>query len=171
MNSKNTPILFILFLALAFTFVGCKNDDDADGGSGNYFMKATVGGAEHNFSNDLRASWVEGKTFLNITGYHDNSFITITLMNDSKRATAGQYTLDDASGFQILSIYSPNGGQENYTASHGTVWDDQFQINITDINDKTVKGSFSGDLVIGGGGATVAKRIKIENGTFNVPFK
>lgn len=170
----------IMPVLISFLIVSCNSDSTTDDGaivnppSSTYYLKAKVGENDKNFNKDIRASWVEDKTYLNITGYAgDNTFLTITILNEQNRVPVGQYVLDDASGYHILAIYNEtvDGVQNNYTASHGTVWDDAFTFKITELNNTVVKGSFSGELVIGGENMSVAKRIKIENGTFEAPFK
>lgn len=168
---RKTFLMLLVLVATTLTLISCSKDDDETINGDGFHLKAKVGTKDMSFK-DVRARWVDGKSYLEITGMtSDNEWLTITVMNDAIRVPVGKYSLDDATPFSILSIYHFMDGnvQKNFTASRQTIWNDAFELEISQINDNNVEGKFSGILVIGSGETTL-ERITIENGTFNAPI-
>jgi len=165
---------FLMILALFFTTLtisSCSKDDNETNNESGVHLKAKIGSKDHNFNN-VKARWVEGKNYLEITGMtSNNEWLSITVLNETNRVPAGKYTLDDATPFSILSTYHFMEGnvQKNFTASRQTVWNDAFELEITKQNNTYVEGKFSGTLVIGSG-LTTLQTITVENGSFSSPI-
>lgn len=164
---KRFLLLFTLSL-LSTTFVGCSDDDDDDnnavGPVGTNYFTVTIDGVQKSFAN-VSSRWVDGGNYLEINATNDgNEWVSITVLNDTTRVPAGSYTLNDSSPFSILSIYSI--GQLNYTATKDTLAaEDAFTLNITDIDNGSVEGTFSGVLVIVQGENTL-DMATLQNGSF-----
>ena len=159
----------VLLLAVAFTsllFTSCNDDDDsnASGAVDTSYFRVTVNGTEKNYSN-VQGRWVDGGNFLEITATNTGEeWVTITVMNETARVPQGTYTLNDSSPFTILSIYSI--GELNYTATKNTLAaEDAFTLNITDIDNSEVEGTFSGVLVRVNGETTLGTAT-LQNGSF-----
>jgi len=169
LNFKKT---FLMLIVAVLTISGCSKKDDEANNEGGFHLKAKIGSKDRIFS-DVRARWIDGGNYLEITGRaSNNEWLTITVMNEAKKVPVGKYSLDDNTGFSILSIYTliENNTQENYTASRETVWPDVFNLEITKIDNTVVEGKFTGTLVIGSGLTTV-ETITVENGSLSAPFK
>ena len=168
------PLLMLLVAAIitCLTFTGCSKDDDDNNNEGGVHLKAKIGSKDHNFNN-VRARWIEGGAYLEITGITSSGeALSITVMNEQgNRVPVGKYLLDDGSPFSILSTYHIMEGnvQKNFSASEKTVWNDAFELEITKQNNTYVEGKFSGVLVIGSG-LTTLQTITVENGSFSAPI-
>ena len=170
-NFKKSFLLMLLFIG-AITISSCSKKDDDVNNEGGFHLKAKIGSKDRTFS-DVRARWVDGGNYLEITGkVSNNEWLTITVMNETTKVPVGKFLLDDNTSFSILSIYTLMEGsaQKNYTASRATVWPDAFNLEITKIDNSVVEGKFTGTLVIGSG-LTTLETITVENGTFSAPFK
>src|SRR5690606_15062375 len=130
---------------------GCSKDDPATAEVSNNYLKVKVGDIEKNFSN-VKARWVDGGNYLEVTGSNGGTeWVTITVLSETTRVPAGQYSLDDASEFDILSAHiltNDQGTQLNHAASRGTLAsEDAFNLKINKIDNNQVEGTFSGVLV------------------------
>ena len=166
------PFLMMLMVLTTLTITSCSKKDDDATNDGSLHLNAKIGSKDRTFS-DLRARWVDGGNYLEITGrVSSNEWITITVLNQTTRVPIGKYTLDDNTPFSLLTTYTliENNTQKNYTASRATVWPDLFNLEITKIDNNVVEGKFTGTLVIGSG-LTTLETITVENGSFSVPFK
>lgn len=167
------PLLMLLVAAItSLTFSGCSKDDDNTNNESGVHLKAKIGSKDHNFNN-VRARWMEGGAYLEITGITaTGEALSITVLNEEgNRVPVGRYTLDDNTRFSILSTYHFMEGnvQKNFSASRQTVWNDAFELEITKQNNTYVEGKFSGILVIGSG-LTTLQTITVENGSFSAPI-
>lgn len=160
-RSASTIVLFLLFTA-------CSKDNATGEVTTNY-LTVKIDGKEKNFS-DVRGRWVDGGNFLEITASNSgDEWLTFTVMSNSTRVSAGQYSLDDASGFTLISTYSPDKNKPalNYAATRGTLaLEDAFALDIKTINNSTVNGSFNGVLVRVEG-ATTLGQVTLTDGKFN----
>ncbi|MBE8714408.1 hypothetical protein [Sphingobacterium hungaricum] len=139
-----------LVLLLIVLFSGCSKTDEATGEVGTNYLKVKIDGKEKSFS-DVSARWVDAGNFLEVSGTDSgNEWVTFTVMSESSRVPAGEYSLDDASNFTIVSIYSilKDNAQVNFAATRGTLApEDAFVLKIDKIDNVSVKGSFSAALV------------------------
>ncbi len=172
LNFKKHLLILLVTAITSLTFTGCSKDKDETNNESGVHLKAKIGSKDHTFS-DVRARWVDGGNYLEITGRTaNNEWLSITVMNEATRVPVGKYTLDDATPFSILSLYHFMDGntQKNFTASRQTVWSDAFELEISKISNTNVEGKFSGILVIGSG-LTTLESITVESGSFNAPIK
>jgi len=120
--------------------------------------------------NNVSARWIEGGNSLEIKGTRDgSSWMTITVLAKDNRVSVGKYMLDDNTAFDILTTYSriESGQQFNFTATRGTIaLLDDFTLEVEDMNEHTVEGSFSGTL-IAVQGLEVIDSIILKNGSFS----
>ncbi|WP_211659852.1 hypothetical protein [Pedobacter ureilyticus] len=172
LNFKRPIFIMLALLFTTLTISSCSKDDNETNNEGGVHLKAKIGSKDHNFNN-VRARWIEGGAYLEITGITTSGeALSITVLNNAgKRVPVGKYILDDATDFDILSTYHTmeNGIQKNFSASTETVWNDAFELEITKQNNTYVEGKFSGTLVIGAG-LTTLQTITVENGSFSTPI-
>jgi hypothetical protein len=146
-NKIVSKMIALLFIVLA---TACSKDDKVNGGVKENYLKVKIDGREKNFP-DVRARWIEAGNFLEITASENGSeWVTITVMSETTRVPAGQYSLDDGSAFTILSTHTiiNNNAQLNHAATRGTAArEDAFSLKIDKIDNGSVEGSFSGVLV------------------------
>ena len=156
-------------IALLLFFTSCSDDDKATGEVTTNHLTVKVDGVQKSFS-DVRGRWVDGGNYLEITATNNgDEWLTFVVMSNSTRVPAGQYSLDDASGFSILSIYSPNKNNPdlNFTAVSGTTTsEDAYTLHINTINNSAVNGSFNGRLIINEG-ETILGTVTLTDGQFS----
>ncbi len=168
-------ILFLgAMLALFGTLtVGCSKDDGPSGEVKDNYLKVKVDGVEKNFA-VVSANWVQGGGSLSIYGMNDNKeSVTIHVFSQTSRIPAGQYSLDDNSGYSITAIHNitNNGNQVNSTASRGTdAPEDSFNLKIDKIDNGSAQGSFSG-VLIRVQGLTTLGSVAVTEGQFKVSIK
>lgn len=168
---KKPLLILLVAVVTSLTFTGCSKDDHENNNESGAQLQAKIGSKDHNFK-DVRARWMEGKNYLEITGMtSNNEWLSITVMNETTRVPVGKYSLDDGTPFTIVSIYHfmEGNAQKNFSAARQTVWNDAFDLEITKQNNTHVEGKFSGVLVIGSGLNTL-ERITVENGSFSAPI-
>lgn len=165
-----TASLFLFFTVL---FSGCSKSDDATGEVGTNYLKVKIDGKEKSFAN-VTARWVDGGNYLEINGTDSgNEWVTFTVMSESARVPAGEYSLDDASNFTIVSSYSiqKDNAQVNFAATRGTLAaEDAFFLKINKIDNSSVKGTFSAVLVRVEGLNTLGK-VALTEGEFQAAVK
>ncbi|WP_144036468.1 hypothetical protein [Sphingobacterium psychroaquaticum] len=170
---KRTLTLGLFLSLLTFLYTGCSKDDDANGEVQENYFKVKVDGTEKIFP-IVEARWVDGGNYLSIYGMNSGKeSVTVTVMSEKTRVPAGQYSLDDASGYTILSahIVSSSNGQLNAAATRGTVsTDDAFDLKITKIDNGQVQGSFTGTLIRVEGLNTIGK-VVLTDGQFKASIK
>ncbi|MBD1431566.1 hypothetical protein H8B06_01910 [Sphingobacterium sp. DN00404] len=166
-------LLFGVFAALFGFFVcACSKDPVADEIKTNY-LQLKIDERVKTFS-DVEGRWVDGGNFLEIIATDDGKeWFTFTVMSETTRVSAGNYTLDDESGFTILSTYSlvDDNGQLNYAGTRGTLApEDAFSLRIDKIDNGSAEGSFTGVLVRVQGENTLGM-VKITEGQFKTELK
>lgn len=167
-NFKRSFLTMLVLVLTSLTITSCSKKDDGNG----FHLKAKIGSKDQIF-NDVSARWIDGGNYLEITGRTaNNEWLAITVLNEAMRVPVGTYTLDDNTSFSILTIYHfmENNVQKNFTASRGTVWTDEFSLELSKVDNNIVEGKFSGTLVIGSGLNTL-EAIAVANGSFSAPIK
>jgi len=165
----NRKILFGAGMVLLTTlFSGCAKDDDVSGEIKDNYLKVKIDGVEKSFPT-VEAHWVEGGNYLTINAMDNGKeSVTITVMNESTRVPAGQYSLDDASAYSIVSIHNRTSSstQVNSAATRGTQSkDDSFNLKIDKIDNGSFQGTFSGTLIRVEGLNTLGK-VTLTDGEF-----
>lgn len=161
--------MFMLAAAASLTLSSCSDDDDSNAGgvAPNSYLTVDINGVEKSFS-DVQGRWVDGGNFLEINATNNGTeWVSFTVMSETSRVPEGSYSLDDASPYTILSVYTADGGtQMNYTATRNTLApEDAFNLDIDDISNTSVEGTFSGVLVMVQGENTLGS-VSLANGEF-----
>ena len=166
-----------LSLALISVLLSCKKSNSS---STSYHMTASISGNAKNFNvTPPVAQETKTGTVVNdvsITGILNAStgeslILSIDNNFSDKSIVAGTYT-DTSSTFNVQVVYAVNlatqywGGSVTASdaAGAGSPVKNHIKIVITSIDDKTVKGTFSGDLF--GGGDISATPTPMINGDF-----
>jgi len=153
----------VLFMALTGALVSCKKSNS---GSGSYHMTATIDSKGKNFNATppIAARLMNGNVLsdLTITGILNPStgesmMLQIDNGFSDQPIVPGTYS-DTSSSFGIQAIYTVSLATQYYggsevtaeAANDGTPVKNHVKIVITSIDDKAVKGTFSGDLYAGG---------------------
>ncbi|ANH82053.1 hypothetical protein A8C56_14700 [Niabella ginsenosidivorans] len=166
----------LILLVLSPVLFGCSKDHNEDPANEAASLTATVGGAKKDFGvgakahqNNEKAISIVGSTAALQKGKQSES-LQLAIFESAEKIHTGTYKMD-VSLCKILVTYSivkPDGTQLNFSASSDSYTPyDAFTITITSINDKEVKGTFSGKVV--GGGTT--QTISITNGVFSTSLK
>lgn len=159
------PAFFLL--ALACTIGSCKKSSS---GSSGYHVNATISGKGKSFNYTEPVGTIEksGQTItsLVITGITDPKGegiqIQLSCFTD-KGIVPGTY-VDTSDDCTVQIIYEADSDHEYYggsqvagwAASSGTTIKNHLKIVITSIDDKSAKGTFSGDLFLDGNLGTPA---------------
>jgi len=153
----------VLFVALISALVSCKKSNS---GSGGYHMTATIDSKGKNFNATppIASRLMSGNVLsdLTITGVLNPStgesmILQIDNNFSDKSIVAGTYS-DTSTSFGIQAIYTVSLATQYYggsaitdeAANAGAPVKNHVKIVITSIDDKTVKGTFSGDLYANG---------------------
>jgi hypothetical protein len=168
-------IISLSLIAISiFLFTACKKDSSNGGGS-NYYVKANVGGTDKNYTSNPMAVIINtsGVYSLAIAGGAGGSSLeglAFQINPNSGPVTAGTY--DESSGdYAIAATYNPGtsdvsaifGAGLNPFSSH------PLQIVISNISDKEVSGTFSGEFYDNSGTGTDS--LLVTNGEFKVPVQ
>ncbi|WP_143090431.1 hypothetical protein [Flavobacterium akiainvivens] len=163
--------MFLTACILTLVFTSCSDDDDNGNAGGpvpTTFLTVTVDGVEKSFSN-VQGRWVDGGNFLEINATNDGiEWVSFTVMSETTRVPAGNYTLDDGSAFTILALYTAgSGASQNYAATRGTLApEDAFALQINQISNTNAEGTFSGVLASVEGETTLGT-VTLTNGAFS----
>ncbi|KGE13375.1 hypothetical protein [Sphingobacterium deserti] len=156
------------FTALLLLFTSCSDRVKDNLGDATNFLKVTVDDKVEIYNN-VSARWIAGGNSLEIRGTRDgSSWMTISILAKDNSVSVGRYTLDDSSPYDMLATYSrlENNQQFNFTATRGTIaLSDDFTLEIEDMNEHTVEGSFSGTL-IAVQGLNVIDSVVLKDGSF-----
>jgi len=172
--------VFVIVSCILVLFTSCKKEK-----SDNYHVSFSVNGvtktytgyvAAHteNVSGDIELIILGANT---MTSFDDNIGIYINNYPGGGNIPAGEYR-DNSTSFTVLSTYeniadgnSYESGQtvaENAIADNVTIAN-HFKVNITSMDSKTAKGTFSGDYYVDGD--VHNQKITITNGDFYVKFQ
>ncbi|MFZ4263326.1 hypothetical protein ACFRAE_14900 [Sphingobacterium sp. HJSM2_6] len=171
--SKITVYHLAIF-AFSIIIMGCQKDSSNPGEDVNSnYLKVSVDGVEKNYPT-VSAYWVEGGNYLSINAVDQNKeSLAITVMSETSRVPIGQYSLQDNSGFTLLSMHSLFNAENqlHHTATRNTVAvEDDFQLKIDKITNSSAEGSFTGTLVRVEGLNTLGK-IVLTGGKFKTTIK
>jgi hypothetical protein len=160
---------------------GGNNGGDNNGGGGqteNYYVKAKMDGTSLNYSGTVKASrYIDeyNRHVLRVQGIKGNGSTDEmeVIILSAEDATVGQYTEGDHDNYAIYGIYAPqNRADDNGIYMAGQQSTDNaapFNINITEITSKYVKGTFSGAFFDAQGSGSNEK--KFANGEFIAPIQ
>lgn len=157
---------FGLFLFSALLFISCGDDDDNGGnGDSNDKFECTIDGTSHKISGQYAwAAFVgSGEDLFAIYGSEDQTqsggFQNVFLSFDGGKPTVGTHEM----GLGKKAIGTILNTRDNTTFISG-LQGGGGSIEITEISDSRVKGTFSFTAVSTDGSTTK----KVENGTFDV---
>ncbi|MGZ8554214.1 MAG: hypothetical protein ACXWV8_12450 [Chitinophagaceae bacterium] len=170
-------------VAIVFLFIllsSCKKDNSGE----DYHVSFTVDGVSKTYTGHVlaHADTTSGYITLTILGANSASsfdnYIGIYLDNLPGGAdiNTGQYA-DNSAGFTLLTTYAVNGTE--YEAGQSVAEDaifynvtipNHFKVNISSMDGKTAKGTFSGDYYPDGNVQSGTK-LNITNGDFYVKFQ
>ena len=136
-----TKILTFL-TALTLILSSCSNDDN---GNQNYYIKTKINGEQVVYRYDANASFP----------LNDNTISGYAKATPNEQFPAFSFEITDPTGINVQNYTEPNSDmifrlsiEDNitYTSQHGDV--DDFNINITEITNNYVKGTFSGKVYL-----------------------
>lgn len=137
--------LLTLFTTLTFILSSCSSNDDQNQGNQNYYIKTKINGELVEYKINASASFPLNDK--RISGY--------------AKAVANQpypafdFEIIDPTGIKVKNYATPNNdmifrlaieGMITYTSQNGNAED--FQINITQITNDYVRGTFSGKVFL-----------------------
>jgi len=168
-------LLFTVTIAL-FT-LSCKKSSTS---GSPYYIKATVDGTAKTFNVNAMAMKMTAagitsiSVFGNVKSAADLEGINIGINNtpSSKPIVAGTYTETNTADFVTAGVYNPGSQTVVWGAGQYPSPTHPLTIVITSIDDKTIKGTFSGDFYYTNT-ATVQigpDKKTFTNGEFNVKF-
>ncbi len=158
---------------------GGNNGGGNNGGggqTGSYYVKAKMDGTTLTYSGTVKASRYvqdDGTHVLRVQGIKGNGSTDEmdAIILSAADATIGQYTEGDHETYAIFGIYAPqNRADDNGVYMAGKQSDNAapYSINITEMTDKYVKGTFSGAFFDAQG--TGSNEKKLTNGEFVAPI-
>ena len=172
---KNSIAVLLFFIVLS----SCTKNKPAE----NYHVSFTVNGVNKTYTGYavVHTETISGNTTLTILGANtptsveDNMGIYLDNSPTGTAIVAGQYE-DNATGFTVLTTYTNTS--IDYEAGQSVAEDavfynvpiaNHFKVNISSMDGKTAKGTFSGDYYADGDVRTGTK-LTITNGDFFVKF-
>lgn len=170
---KRTALLGASLAIFSLMNFSCSKDDGPSGEVKNNYLTVKIDGVDKTFA-VAEARWTEGGNILSMTGTNQGKeSIMISVLSETTRVPAGQYSLDDATAFTILSSHMliKDGAQVNSSATRNTVTkDDSFNLKIDKIDNGSVEGSFSGVLARVQGLNTLGK-VSLAGGKFKLAIQ
>lgn len=163
-------------------FSSCKKESS---GSNSYHVSFTVDGVNKSYTGyaivhidsaagDIELTILGGKT---AASYDDYFGIYINNYPGGGKIPAGEYH-DNSTAFTVLSTFQNGATGKEYESgqtvnddatSHNVAIVNHFKANITSMDGKTAKGTFSGDYYQDGD--IQSSKISITNGDFYVKFQ
>lgn len=173
--------LSIAAIALLFVLASCSKEDSDK----NYHISFTVDGVKKTYTGYVTAhiDEVGNDIELTILGAQSttsgNDYLGIYINNypGGGKIPAGEYR-DNSTNFTVLSTYHNPIDNVEYESgqtmaenavNYGVSIANHFKVNITSMDGKTAKGTFSGDYFYDGD--VHNKKIAIANGDFYVTFQ
>lgn len=154
----------VLLLAFTAIFVACGSDDDSTSSNNdsntNGSMKASVAGSSWEANTAVVAVYAQASGTLSITGQYtdlsgNSKQMSLTIMQNASVNSFSVGLLGPAQArYTDASLQNPTG--ESYIGTSGTV-------EITELTDTSVKGSFSFSGALNGNGTVK----QISSGTFS----
>lgn len=137
---------FLLFSLLIVLFISCNNDDDRNQNiNQNYYIKTKINGEWVEYNYDASAD-------LDTNG---NRIYGYAKSVPNQPFPAFNFEITDLTGIKVKNYTEPNDnmifrlaieGTITYTSIHGVAED--FKINIKEITNDYIKGSFSGTVFL-----------------------
>ncbi len=159
---KTKILTFITAISLLFS---CSSDSNEENNSTNYFISAKVNGQTINVNHLAQAIQFETVNNLTLKLYAGNSianiypFFSFQIDNLTQVSTG---TFNSSTHTSLFQFYDSNQkGYSNYLISP-----DNFQIQITEVTNDFVKGTFQGVLT---GEANLEENITVTEGKFYLP--
>lgn len=171
--------LTLITLLLLTLFVSCKKENGDD----DYYFTFTVNGVNKSYSGFIAAATDTSGAYVELTilgatsstSFDDYLGIYLNNSPSTDNIVPGQYE-DLSADFTLLTTYGANGkdyesGQSvaEEAAANGITLTNHFKVNITSMDSKSVKGTFSGDYYDAGNVQT-GEKLTITNGSFHVKF-
>lgn len=170
---KKINILYLVgFLLIAFS--ACKKE--TSGGDSGYYIKANVGGTDKNYTSTpmaitLNSGGVYSLSLAAGAGGTSGEGLSFQITQNDAPVTAGTYSEGGSGDYVVGGVYNPGttdlaemfGAGMHYPVSH------PLQIVITNITDKKVSGTFSGEFFDNSG--VGSESLMITNGSFNLPIQ
>jgi len=153
-------------------FTACKKD--SSGGGSNYYVKANVGGTDKNYTSNPMAVIINtsGSYSLAISGGAGGSSLeglALQINSNTGPVTAGTYD-ENSNDYAIGAVYNPNSSDVSAIFGAGLKLSSHpLQIIISNISDKEVSGTFSGEFYDNSGTGTDS--LLVTNGEFKVPIQ
>src|SRR5258708_1316997 len=169
--------IFTLSVITIFLFASCKKNNPTSA----YQITAAVNGKAKNFNINASASKsTNGFTFISILGFAsastgENFSISIDNGLSGDSIVLGSYT-DTTTGFTVSrghtidanTAYEPGTILGSHAYNTGTAVVNHFKLTITYIDNKSIRGTFSGDFC--SNGDIAAAKESVTSGNFNVKF-
>lgn len=170
----------IIAICLLVILSSCKKENSGS----NYHITFYADGVQKSYtgyavfhkedvSGDIELTILGAKT---ATSFDDYFGIYINNYPGGGNIPAGQYT-DNSTDFTVLSTFQ-NGASKEYESGQSMAEDaayynipiaNHFKVNITSMDSKTAKGTFSGDYFLDGD--VKSTKISITNGDFYVKYQ
>lgn len=159
---KTKILTFITVISLLFS---CSSDSNEEGNNTNYFISAKVNGQTINVNYIAQAIQFETGNNLTLKLYAGNSianiypFFSFQIDNLTQVSTG---TYNNSSHTSLFQFYDSNQkGYGNYIIN-----DNDFQIQISEVTNGFVKGTFQGVLT---GEVNLDENISVTEGKFYLP--
>lgn len=164
---------FVLTLLLSALFVSCKKDS-ADDATPSYYVKFKMEGSWvtwHKVAGELGPDLADrSKVNFGLTANNDamTDVLDVSLQLDGTTINPGNYNSDD---HFLPILYIKNGNSSNMEGySLGSIDgqpDSRYELTLTSITDKTIKGSFKGNHLVSND--FTDKMLHITEGEFVIP--
>ncbi|MDO6434814.1 hypothetical protein Q4E93_29650 [Flavitalea sp. BT771] len=142
--------ILLFTVTIALFSLSCKKSSTS---GSPYYIKASVDGTPKTFNvNAMAMKMSVGMTSISVVGNvksaADLEGINITINNSpsGKPIVAGTYSESDATDFAAAAVYNPGSQTIVWGAGDYPNPPHPLTIVITSIDDKTIKGTFSGDF-------------------------
>ena len=156
-------------------FTACKKDSDNGGGGSNYYVKANVGGTDKNYtSNPMAVELNTGGVYsIAVEAGKESASpegLGFQITQNNTAIAAGTYN-ENSSDYTIIASFNPGSSDVSaiFGAGLNPFSSHPLQIVISNISDKEVSGTFSGEFYDNSGTGTDS--LLITNGEFKVPIQ
>ena len=172
---------FSILLLLSLTFTACSksNGDDDQKANFGYYFRCKVDGDATSFMTNAMAQRIEGNHSIWVSGSNDVQTMELFILDNlNKKSVIARVYPDSTKEYQVNGTFSLIADKVRYYAGtdeylSASIFNvdivNHFNVTITEINDKSIKGTFSGDHFKK---RDVTSEIKvITEGEFFLPFK
>ena len=166
---------FFLLAFFTVLFFSCKKDSSSSGSSSNYYIKATVGGTQKNYTSNPLVTIINQSNIYSMSlsagaGGTSLEGLALQITQNNTPILAGTY-LESGTTYTIAGDYNP--GSTDVSAIFGAGLNplsaQPLQITISQLSDKIVSGTFSGEFYSNSG--VGSDSLLVANGSFNLPIK